>query len=615
MTYFATQQLIPFVLMGVLSIGFLCQWIAWRLKLPAISFLLLAGIFLGPISGRIWGSHYQILHPDALFGEALYPFISIAVSIILFEGSLTLKFSEIKGLGATVRNLVSFGLIITMGLTALLVHYIVGLDWATSFLIGGISAVSGPTVVGPMLRSTRLKPRLAKIIRWEGILVDPLGAVLAVIIYITFVSIASNHNPLIQIILHILGIFGIGVVVGIILGYWLGVMLRHYWVPGYLKNMFVLSFVITAFVISEHIVEGGGLIIVTTMGIVIANMKNTHIDEILDFKENLSLILISSLFIILGANINFNYLNQLWLWVGLLVILLQFVVRPFVVALCTSSKHLTFNERILLAWLYPRGIIAASVAALFSVKMMDNPETFSQAHFVVLVVFLIIVGTVTLQSLTAPWLARWLKVSLPEPNGFLLIGSNRISQAIGKALQQQGASIVMIDNSWKNTQDARLKGFNCYYGNVISDQTDRHIPLEGIGRMLGLCSSHHVNALTAVKYAREFGKNHIFLLPSDTNTKSQDLQLTQRYSQRLFGTQLTYEKLDQLLANHWQVKTTLLTDSFNWQAYREQHPLAIPLFWVTPKGMIIAQKVDAQYTIPASGWRVISLLPSNQTIK
>ncbi|WP_119343314.1 cation:proton antiporter [Facilibium subflavum] len=606
--FFVSASYIPVIFMAILMLGFICQWLAWRLKLPAILFLLLVGILLGPVSQMLFGAKMQLLDPTSLFGPILYPMVSLCVSIILFEGCMSLKFREIKGLGGTVRNIITIGLLITAILTALFVHYLFDISWKVSALIGAISSVSGPTVVVPILRSVRPTTKLANIIRWEGMLVDPIGALLAVIVFTAIT--ASQYEAFWHISVHILFVLTIGGGGGILAGFILGTILKKQWVPSYLNNMFVLSFVVTMFVIAEHIVEGGGLLIVTVMGILVGNMPNAHIEEILDFKESLSLILISSLFIILGANVSFAYLSEIWWKAIILILLLQFLIRPLAASISTINSDLNWRERLMFAWIAPRGIVAAAVAALFSIKVIETLNAPQEGELLVLIVFMIILGTVIIQSLTAPTLAKILHASAPEPRGFLIIGGNSLARAIAKALKQNHIGVMLADTSWQNVQACRLEGLECYYGSSVSEHADWHLNLVGIGRMLGCSSSEQMNTLAAVKYYREFdGRASVFTLPTSQNKANSKLTyLTKKYSKRLFSRDLSYHSLRSAIKQGGQIKTTNLTSEFTWDYFLSNNPTAIPLFYINNKNMVHVVSPDSQFN-PQSGWKVIFLVP------
>lgn len=310
------------MLAGMLLIGFLAQWLAWRVKLPAILFLLLAGILLGPVSG--------VLVPDRLLGALLFPTVSLAVALILFEGSLSLRLHELPAIGRMVRGLVSYGAVSTLLLLALAAHLVAGLSWSIALLFGALACVTGPTVIAPMLRTVRPNARIANTLRWEGIVIDPLGALFAVLIYEAIVSRQQGHT---------LGIFaltiGCGAVIGLLAAWLTGFLLRRQLIPEYLQNYAVLAAVLFAFSVSNVLAHESGLLAVTLMGTALGNLRGVHIDDILDFKENLTTVLVSVLFILLAARLQWPLPDGM-LGAGIaLFVIAQLVVRPLAVALAS----------------------------------------------------------------------------------------------------------------------------------------------------------------------------------------------------------------------------------------------------------------------------------------
>jgi CPA1 family monovalent cation:H+ antiporter len=378
-------------LIGLL--GLLCQWAAWRVKLPAILFLLLTGILLGPVTG--------LLDPDALFGDLLFSFISLSVAIILFEGSLTLKRSELSEVGSVVKNLVTYGALLNGVIVTICTHYLTGISWSLSALFGAIMVVTGPTVIMPMLRTVRPNAVLARTLRWEGIVIDPLGALLAVLVFEWIVAHQIGTN-----LLHVFSIFGQTIAVGSVLGggvaYSYGLLLRHRFIPLYLHNFSAIVVVTSTFAVSNILMHESGLLAVTIMGIWLANMRGVHTRDILNFKENLTLMLVSTLFIVLSARLQFDGLITLgWGALGVLLVM-QFIARPVKVFLSTINSTLSRNERLLLAWVGPRGIVAAAITAVFALKLelMNIPH----AELLVPLAFSVIIGTVVIQSATARYL-------------------------------------------------------------------------------------------------------------------------------------------------------------------------------------------------------------------
>ncbi|HXD37273.1 MAG TPA: sodium:proton antiporter, partial [Rhodanobacter sp.] len=421
------------MLAGMLMIGFLAQWLAWRVRLPAILFLLLAGILLGPATG--------LLNPDKLLGDLLFPIVSLSVALILFEGSLTLRFNELPGIGNAVRGLVSYGAVAALLLLALAAHLVAGLSWPIALLFGALACVTGPTVIAPMLRTLRPNARIANTLRWEGIVIDPLGALFAVLIYEAIVSQREGHT---------LGVFVATILCGAVIGglaaMVIGFLLRRQMIPEYLQNYAVLATVPLAFSVSNALTHESGLLAVTIMGIALGNMRNVHMDDILDFKESLTTVLVSLLFILLAARLHWPLPDGM-LGAGIaLFVIAQLLVRPVTVALSSMGSSLTWRERALIGWVAPRGIVAASVSALFALRL--DALGVPGADALVPLVFTLIIGTVVLQSATARPLALWLKVAEPEPRGVLIFGSDHVARAIGTSLKDAGFRVVLADDDW-----------------------------------------------------------------------------------------------------------------------------------------------------------------------
>ena len=473
------------MLAGMLMIGFLAQWVAWRVKLPAILFLLLAGILLGPVSG--------LLDPDKLLGDLLFPMVSLAVALILFEGSLTLRFNELPGIGKAVRGLVSYGAVATLLLLGWAAHTFAGLSWPIALLFGALGCVTGPTVISPMLRTLRPNARIANTLRWEGIVIDPLGALFAVLIYEAIVSRQEGHT---------LGIFAATIVIGVVIGALAAALaaflLRRQMIPEYLQNYAVLATVLLAFSMSNALTHESGLLAVTIMGIALGNMRGVHIDEILDFKENLTTVLVSVLFILLAARLPWPLPHGMLLAGVMLFGFAQLVVRPVTVALSSIGSGLTWRERALIGWVAPRGIVAASVSALFALRL--DALGVPGADALVPLVFTLIIGTVVLQSATARPLALWLKVAEPEPRGVLIFGSDKVARAIGKVLGEAGFHVLLADDDWDGIRLARMEGLTTYFGNPASPHAERCLDLTGIGRLLAMSTHRERNSLVCVHY-------------------------------------------------------------------------------------------------------------------
>ena len=594
------QILLSLAAIGIL--GSFAQWFSWWVKLPAILFLLLIGLVLGPLTG--W------LEPDVLFGDLLFPMVSLSVAVILFEGSLTLHFDQIKGLQRVVRNMVSFGMMTTWIVISVATWLVIDFDWPLAFLFGALVVVTGPTVIVPMLRTVRPNARIANILRWEGIAIDPLGALLAVLVFDFIIATQQGHGSFIHLLLSFGKILTAGILLGAIAGQGLGVVLRRHWLPEYLFSVVTLTLVFVVFVLANMLQDEAGLLAVTVMGVWLANMKGVPIEDILDFKESLSVLLISGLFIILASRVDISQLVNLGWGAVVLFLVVQFVARPLKVLVTTWGSSLSWQERALLAWIAPRGIVAAAVSALFALQL--EQAGYPQAPLLVSLTFMVILGTVILQSATARPIASWLGVAEPEPRGLLIIGGNPVARMIAMALNEQGFHTLLLDTHWPNIRKARMGGLQTFYGNPISEHADRHLDLVGIGRLLSLSLNNEMNALAVMRYQREFGKQNVYsLVPADEKKKAKDKHAVamERIGKLLFGAEITYARLASWIANGAEIKATQLSDEFSYDDYMEKNNHKIvPLFAVSPnkRHLVVFTEPPEKRRI-IEGWTILSL--------
>jgi NhaP-type Na+/H+ or K+/H+ antiporter len=580
---------------GIGALAILCQWLGWRLKLPAIVFLLTAGLIAGPLTG--W------LDPDELFGDLLFPLISLCVAVILFEGSLTLRFSEIHGVQQVVVRLVTWGTLVSWVITAVATMWLVGASWQVATLFGAIMVVTGPTVIVPMLRTVRPTATIGNILRWEGILIDPVGAILAILTY-QFITALSSQQALFMTFVTLGKMVFAGVAIGAGAGYLVGLALRRNWLPEFLHNFTVLGVVFGVYVLSNAVEHETGLLAVTVMGLWLANMPGVHTEDILDFKESLSILLISGLFIILAARIDFATFEQLgWAALGIFLAI-QFLARPLKIALATAGSKLNWRERTLLGWIGPRGIVAAAISAVFGLRL--EQAGFADAAYLVPLTFMVIIGTVLLQGATASALARWLGVAEPEPRGFLIVGANRVAREIALQLRKAGYRTLLADTSWENIEKARREGFDTYYGSLVSEHADRHLYLVGIGGLLGLSAHSALNSLAVMRYRREFGDGNTYALHATLEEQPENLRIAAAQpGHELFGKDVSYTRLNKFLSQG-AVATIELQEGENLDTFKARNPDAIPLFAVDPKGKVHAF-TTARNPSPAPGWKLIAI--------
>ncbi len=583
---------------GVLSL--FCQWLAWRVRMPAIVFLLAAGIACGPVL------HY--LNPEEVFGDLLFPMVSLAVAVILFEGSLTLRFSEIRGHGAMVRNLIPVGAVVTGIIGTLSAHWILNISWEIALLFGAISVVTGPTVIAPLLRAVRPNSKLANILQWEGIIIDPVGALLAVLVYEGIVSWGQGN-----VFGHSMYIFSttlvVGSVLGVAAGYLNGQVLRKHWIPHYLHNAGTLTFMLGVYALSNEIAHESGLLTVTIMGIWMANMKQVPIEGLLEFKESLSVLLISALFIILAARIEFSAIAELGWGLALVLAVLMLVARPLSIFLSAIGTNLTWREKLFLSWIAPRGIVAAAVSALFAFQLTNNG--FAGGETLVPLVFMLIIATVIIQSLTARPLAHLLGVAQAPEYGFLILGANPVARMIATELNKHEVPVVMADTSWENIRQARMENLQVYFGNPVSEHAANQLDLTGIGNFLVISPYKHMNSLATYHFLDWFGEQDNVFSLAEGEQEQQARHQTAEKIQRTRGlfNGVSYAKLASLVSQGYTIKTTQLSEAFSYQDFLNRHRnQALVLFLLDSKNHIKPVRNMAELK-PDEETTLISLVP------
>ena len=584
------------VAVGLLSIG--CQYLAYRVRLPAILPLLIVGILVGPV----WG----ILDADALFGNLLFPVVSLSVAIILFEGSLTLKFRDIAGHGNMVRNLCSIGVIVTWGIAAVAAHYSLNISWQLAFLFGAIVTVTGPTVIVPMLRTVRPKTNLANILRWEGIVIDPIGALLAVLVF-EFI-VASQGNAISHTFIMFGKTIGIGVVLGLGSGYLLGLSIRKDWIPHYLLNTAVLTIILGVFAASNYVAHESGLLAVTITGMVLANMKNVDVEDILEFKETLSVLLISGLFILLATRLNLQSVIDVGWGAIIILVAIMFVARPLSVIASSIGTGLKWNELALLSWIAPRGIVAAAVSALFSLKLEEIG--YEGAGIIVPMVFLVIIATVVVQSLTSRSVASLLKVRAPAPTGYLIFGGSKFNRLLACEMLNQDIAVTIADTNWDAIREARMMDIPVYFGNPMSDHAARHLDIATFGTVLIMSPYKQLNPLISYHFEYTQGKDKVWSLTSNEQATRPSHQVSEQYAKKLtlFDEGVTYGYLASAVNRGASVKTTRLTDEFSFEDYNNKYKdRATPLLAINKEGKSYTF-INGNSIEPKSGWRIISLV-------
>ncbi len=501
-------------LAGIIILGIIAQWMAWRLKLPAILPLILIGLLVGPIATLYTEDGAKLIEPiwngeKGLFpGEGLYYFVSLAISIILFEGGLTLKRSEIANVGPVITKLITLGSVVTFFGAGVAAHYIFGLSWQISFLFSALIIVTGPTVITPILRNIPLKKDVSTVLKWEGILIDPIGALVAVLVF-EFISVGEGSGYTRTALIEFGKILLFGTTFGFTFAHALAFAIKKNLIPHYLMNVVSLSVVLLVFVESDIFAHESGLLAVVVMGMVLGNMNLPNIKELLYFKESLSVLLISILFILLAANINISDLQLLMNWkTAILFALVVFLIRPLGVFLSTQGSNLKLKEKLFIGWVGPRGIVAAGIASLFGSKLLAKGEP--GAEYITPLVFMIVLGTVLLNATTARLFAKLVGVFLTKSEGILIIGASKVSRLIASYLKKNKRHVVLIDNNQTNVDKARKLGIEAMTANIYSDSLTDNIELNDMGYLMALTGNSDINKFAIDKFKKQFGENGAF---------------------------------------------------------------------------------------------------------
>lgn len=608
-----------FALAAIIFLGVGAQWAAWRLRVPSILLLLILGFAVGPGSALLRGGE-PLIDIDALTGPILLPLVGIAVGIILYEGGLTLRFSDLKGVGRTLTMLVSVGAFITGVIGAIAAYTLLDFPPSLAVLIGALLTVTGPTVIGPMLNHIRPSGAVGPILRWEGIVIDPIGAIGAVLVLEAILT-GNPGQAFDQVAFAIFKTIVVGGGLGALAAVILMEMMARFWIPERLQNPVSLMLVVVCFTLSNAVQAESGLLATTVMGIIMANQRRSEIRHILEFKENLSVLIISLLFIALASRVKLEQLQGLNWW-GLLGFVGALIVfaRPLSIIASTIGSGLTWRERVFLMFMAPRGIVAAAVSSVFALALaqatndagepiIQDPDRLASVSFGV------IVGTVLFYGLTAPIAARILGVSDSEPQGVIMIGASRLARAMGGVLKARGVRVLLVDTNRGNVSAARMEGLDCAYGNVLDDLDFERLDLRGLGRAVALTPNAEVNTLALQRFERIFGRANIYSIPTRpekprkaVTDKKEKAPKNSSHGRRLFAGDADLMTIEQRVAKGWVLKATTLSEEFTFNDFRTLYgPGALVMFVIDREGdvEIIAAGKSATAT---PGQTVVALI-------
>lgn len=539
----------------VIALGVFSQWLSWKIQWPSIVIMSIAGLVIGPALG--------LLNPEQDLGSLYSPIISLAVAVILFEGSTTLDIREVRSISKSVFRVVTVGAFLAWILGSLAAHYIAGLSLEVAFIIGGLFIVTGPTVIIPLLRQSKLKPRVSALLKWEGIIVDPAGPLLALFAYEVIKVLVSDTLGMME-----LGKFLLASLLAILIGYIFAKVLS--WMankglfPEYLKSPITLSLVFICFGISEVIMHETGMLAVTVMGLVLAREKKrvSALGNISHFIENVSVILTSTIFILLTASLTRETIAEVFsIQIIGFVIVMLFVVRPLSIWISTIGTELTNREKTLIGWIAPRGIVALTVSGYFATILMD--DGYREAGLLTTLTFALVFITVCAHGFTLAPLAKKLKLASESEPGVLIVGASSFSIALAYKLKELGNPVLISDTSSGKLKLIRKKGIETYSGQILDEHSQFEIDLTPYEFILVLSDDPNYNALVTQSFLPEFGYNKTFTIATERLDEEKDGGFpTTVKAHMLFDEEHVFTELNKKINTTYSIESKQANDNY-----------------------------------------------------
>lgn len=592
------DPVLAFALVGALGVG--SQWLAWRMRLPAIVLMLAAGLLVGPV--------LAVLNPSEQFGDILKPLIAIAVAIILFEGGMTLNFHSLADAAKGVRRLVVLGAPLGWAASTAALYYVAGLSLEASAVFGGIMIVTGPTVIAPLLRQAKLQKRPAALLQWEAIVNDPVGALAAVLAFevVVVLNTASSGAAAVQSL--VLGI-AVATVLGLAAGWGVAKAFRNAWVPEYMKVPVLFVVLLGVFAVSDAVLHESGLLAVTIMGIWIANAKLPSYVELRRFKEHATVLLVSGVFILLAANMSMATLTSLDWRAMAFVLSVVLVARPLAVHLSLAFSGVPWRERWLVALTGPRGVVLVAVAGLFGERLVEIG--IADADRIAPLAFALVAATVVLHGFTLAPVARFLGLTASSAPGVLIMGGSRWSVELASALAKMELPVIVADSNHAHLRGAREAGVATYYGDILSEAAEDRLDLVAYEKIICASDNDAHNTLVATDLAPEFGRDNVFQLRRVRESSSRHA-LPPTLGGRAIGGDMTFFEANARLAEGWEFRVTPMTEEFGYEQWLSENPEGIPHALLTAEGRLRVLGPESR-TSPAAGARLLALVPARQT--
>jgi len=586
------------LLLIVLCAGLASQWLAAQVRLPSIVVLIAVGLLLGPVGGIVKLS---------IAPEDLSELIGLGVAIILFEGGMDLKVNEFRRVGRGIGRLTVLGPPLAWLFGSLAAHYVGGLHWPVAIVLGAILVVTGPTVILPLLRQARLNKESAALLKWEGIVNDPIGVLLAVLAFQYFTIGGGMVATLKGVALAVCA----ALIFGGLGGWLIGWIYRRGGAPEHLKAPVLMVLVLAAYWASNRVQHEAGLLAVTLMGLVIGNMELMERESLQRFKENLTVVLLSVLFIVIPGQLLAEDLMLIdWRIVGFVLVVL-FVVRPLSIGLATLGAPMRVEDKKLLAWIAPRGIVAVATAGIFGPALVK--AGYPDAQKLLPATFLIVMVTVLAHGLTLGRMARRLGLAAKSDSGLLIVGASPWTCAFAKALQRLKVEVLLVDRDYEQLKDARMLGIEVFYGEFLSEHAEEVMEVQHLSYVLCATDNDSYNALVCKGHGRRVGHHRTFQLAihylTDKASRRVPIQTRGYFA---FNEEATYHSLDWRLRQGWTIQTSNFTYAWGWNEFKERMGTLGEDWWllggITPSGAFRIYSSEQPFKLDA-GWTAIYFAP------